>query len=262
MRITVLASGSSGNATLLESRGTRILVDAGIGSRTLARKLQETGTEGLPHAIVVTHAHGDHVGQCARLARKLRVPVYATEATDRAAQLGADVRAFGPHDTFTLGAVTVSTVPVPHDVLQVALVFDDGAHRVALATDVGEVTGHLFQHVADCDALLLESNHDMERLEHGPYPATLKRRIASRWGHLSNAQACELLRRLGPRTRHVVLMHLSETNNRPELALEAARDVLAGRDVELCAAHQRVPLVVELEPPRGDVQLGLPGIGS
>lgn len=259
MRITVLASGSSGNATLLESRGTRVLVDAGIGSRTLARKLRETGTEGLPHAIVVTHAHGDHVGHCARLARKLRIPVYATPATDRAAHLGADVRTFAPRGTFAIAALTVSSMPVPHDALQVALVFDDGTHRAALATDAGEITSSLSCHLADCDALLIESNHDSELLERGPYPAALKRRISSRFGHLSNAQAGQLLRGLGPRTRSVVLMHLSETNNRPELALAAARDALGGRGVELFAAHQRHPLVLELAPPPG-AQLALPGL--
>jgi phosphoribosyl 1,2-cyclic phosphodiesterase len=260
VRITILASGSSGNATLLESGGTRILVDAGIGVRTLARKLHDTGTDGLPHAIVVTHAHHDHVGYCARLSRKLRIPVHATEATARAAQLGGNVRLVDNRRRFRVGGMTVLPLPVPHDAAQVALVFDDGTHRVGIATDVGEVTSALFHHVAGCDALLLESNHDSELLERGPYPATLKRRIASARGHLSNAQACELLRALGPRARHVVLMHLSETNNRPQLALEAARDVLRGRDVRLSAAHQKDPLVVELESlPRG-AQLALPGV--
>jgi phosphoribosyl 1,2-cyclic phosphodiesterase len=124
----------------------------------------------------------------------------------------------------------------------------------------GEVTAALFTHVADCDALLLESNHDSWLLDRGPYPETLKRRIASARGHLSNKQACELLRKLGPATRHVVLMHLSETNNRPELALAEARDVLRKRNVDLRAAHQRVPLVLELDGTRRNIQLRLPGI--
>ena len=156
--------------------------------------------------------------------------------------------------------MTVFPLPVPHDAAQVALVFDDGTHRVGIATDLGEVTAALCTHVADCDALLLESNHDSVLLDRGPYPETLKRRIASARGHLSNGQACELLRALGPTTRHVVLMHLSETNNRPELALGEAQDVLRRRNVDLRVAHQRDPLVVELESIPRNRQLRLPGI--
>lgn len=259
MRITVLASGSAGNATLVESAGTRLLVDAGIGVRTLARRLRETGTLDLPQAIVVTHAHGDHVSHCARLARRLRAPVFATQAAERGADLGAGVTRMPSRGAFRVGGIVVHTCPVPHDAAQVALVFDDGRHRAALATDLGEVTGALFDHVADCDALLLESNHDAALLERGPYPETLKRRIASARGHLSNAQACALLRRLGPSLRQVVLMHLSETNNRPELARAAARDALVRRDVKLVVAHQKHPLVLELGGPARGRQLTLPG---
>lgn len=259
MKITVLASGSAGNATLIESDGTRILVDAGIGSRTVARKLRDTGAEGLPQAIVVTHAHADHVSHCARLARGLRVPVHATEAASRGAALGGNVHKMASRGDFAIGAIRISTLPVPHDVAQVALVFDDGRRRVALATDLGEVTAALFDHVAHCDALLLESNHDGAMLESGPYPETLKSRIASRHGHLSNAQACELLRRVGRSVRHVVLMHLSETNNHPELARQAAADALAGRGVRLSVAHQKEPVVVRLDDPPRPRQLMLPG---
>jgi phosphoribosyl 1,2-cyclic phosphodiesterase len=259
VRITVLASGSSGNATLLESGGTRILVDAGIGSRTLALALRDTGAGGPPHAIIVTHAHHDHVGRCARISRKLRIPVHATEATDRTANLGGDVRTVGTRTAFTIGSMTIFPLPVPHDAAQVALVVDGGSHRVAIATDLGEVTADLRHHIEHCDVLLLESNHDPELLERGPYPATLKRRIGSARGHLSNAQACELLRTVGRRTRHVVLMHLSETNNRPELALGAARDALRWPGVDLRVADRKSPVVVELDGVGRGTQLALPG---
>lgn len=259
MRITILASGSGGNATLIESAGTRILVDAGIGPRTLARRLRETGTVGWPEAIVVTHAHADHVGHCARLAQRSNVPVYATEATRRSAELGANVQRMPARGAFGIGAISVATLPVPHDAAQVALVFDDGRHRVGIATDLGACSGALLDHVADCDALLLESNHDGELLERGPYPESLKRRIRSARGHLSNAQAGELLRRLGPSVRQVVLMHLSETNNRPELARESAAEALSGRDVRLSVAHQKHPIVVELAGSSRGRQLVLPG---
>jgi len=220
-------------------------------------RLRETGTEGLPHAMIVTHAHGDHVGHCARLARRFRVPVFATDATLRAAQLGANARPMASDEPFDIGAIRISPVPVPHDAPQVALVFEQRGHRAALVTDVGEPTAALIDHVRDCDALLLESNHDEGLLRSGPYPEPLKRRIASSHGHLSNSQAGEVLRALGRRTRHVVLMHLSETNNTPDIALASARAALGGRDVRLSVAHQRNPVVIELA--EKGTQLSLPG---
>ncbi len=240
MKVTVLASGSSGNATFVESNGTRILVDAGIGPRILARKLAESGAGGPPEAIVITHGHGDHVGECARIAKGLKIPVYASESTARTAHLGdrSRVRVFGARSEFTIGTITVSPLPIPHDAAQVALVFGDGTRNVGLATDLGEVPPKLAEHLAGCDVLLIESNHDPEMLENGPYPRFLKKRISSSRGHLSNMQTHALLRRLSPRTHTVVLMHLSRTNNRADLALEIARDALAGRDVRLTAAEQ------------------------
>jgi phosphoribosyl 1,2-cyclic phosphodiesterase len=263
--VRILASGSAGNATLFESRRTRILVDAGIGPRNLARKLRETGAGGLPTGIVITHAHGDHVGECARLADKFDIPVYASESTARTARLGdrSRVRVFGARAAFQIGAFVVTPCPLPHDAAQVSLVFDDGSARAGLATDLGEVPPSLPDHLADCDVLLIESNHDAEMLATGPYPAFLKKRIASARGHLSNHQTHGLLRRLGPRTRTVVLMHLSETNNTPAIALEVASDALSRRPVRLLAARQdealSIPVTRERSANRGAAQqLALP----
>lgn len=261
MRIAVFASGSRGNASAYESRGTRILVDAGIGPRTLERKLRECAVEGPPHAIVVTHAHQDHVGHAEQLAKKLRIPVYMSEATARAVPLGGgvEVRRFSPREPFAIGALTIAPTPLPHDAAQVALVVSDGVRSAGIATDLGEVPPALAEQVASCDVLLLESNHDPELLASGPYPEHLKRRIASARGHLANRQAAELLGVLSRRTHTVVLMHLSETNNRAELALASARDALPRRGVRLEAASQTGTLVLDASlRPAGAPQLALP----
>lgn len=255
MQITIIASGSGGNATLFASRGTRVLVDAGVGPRVLAQCLTAAGGASgwAPDAIVITHAHADHVGAAARYNKKHKIPIYASEATARAAALGDPerVRLFSSREPFAIGALTISPRPLPHDAAQVALVVGDGARRAALVTDLGEVPPGLLEHVAGCDVLLLESNHDADMLAAGPYPQHLKRRIGSSRGHLSNAQACALLAALPSGTHTVALMHLSEINNRPELALEAARDALSGRRMRLLAAPPRGPLVLDAAPPAG-----------
>ncbi|NUQ73121.1 MAG: MBL fold metallo-hydrolase [Polyangiaceae bacterium] len=259
MRVLILASGSSGNATLFESKGTRVLVDAGIGPRTLAQRLREAGAGGMPHAVVVTHGHGDHLGSYCKIGAKLGIPVYMTESTARFASPpgGVSLHYFSPRQPFAIGGLTLSPLPLPHDAAQVALVVADGERSAAIATDLGEVPPGLPGHVAGCDVLLIESNHDVEMLERGPYPGFLKRRVLSARGHLSNAQAHGLLRALGPRAHTVVLMHLSKTNNRPDLALESARDALAGRRVRLAVAPPSGPVLFDAALPPPD--RALPG---
>ena len=247
MKVTVLASGSGGNATLFEAGGTRVLVDAGIGLRALVERLGGPGGGGLPQAIVLTHEHKDHFGQCLQLSRKLKIPIHASEATARVPLLQgrAGVSVFGMREPFAIGALTFSPLPLPHDAAQVGLVVEGGGRRAALITDLGEVPPALTSHLAGCDVALIESNHDAEMLQRGPYPAFLKRRVASARGHLSNAQAHALLRALPRETHTVVLMHLSLTNNRPELALEVARDALGGRATRLVAAAPCETLVID-----------------
>lgn len=262
MKVAILASGSSGNATLFSAGGTSVLVDAGIGPRVLARKLGEIGADS-PQAIVITHAHQDHVGQCLKLSKRLKIPVYASEATSRCEALRGreQVRVYDPREPFMIGALTVAPTPLPHDAAQVALTLSFGEHKAGIATDLGEVPPGLLAHLAGCALLLIESNHDADLLQRGPYPAFLKRRIGSARGHLSNAQTHELLRRLPRETSAVVLMHLSTTNNLPELALSSATDALAGRKVTLSVAAQDELMVLDVaaSPPPVALRAKRPG---
>jgi phosphoribosyl 1,2-cyclic phosphodiesterase len=247
VRISILASGSKGNATLFESHGTRLLVDVGIAHRTLAKRIDEAGAGGMPHAIIVTHAHTDHAAHCGRVARSLGIPVHAARSVASAVDL-ADrdkIRIYATREPFSIGPFTVSPMPVPHDAAQVSLVVSDGATSVGLATDLGEIPSGLPDHLARCDVLLLESNHDLDMLASGPYPEFLKKRIRSERGHISNDQARELLACLPARAHTVVLMHLSEVNNDARLAIECATDALSGRPVRLVAAKQHEVLAID-----------------
>lgn len=247
VRVTILASGSAGNALVVESAGARVLVDAGLPLKVLFAGLAEAfGAVPRFDAVIVTHAHGDHSAHAGRTAVALDAPLWLTQATKRCIRLPAEARTrvFGPRAPFDIGDLEVRPLGVPHDAPQVALVLDDGHARVALVTDLGEVPGGLVDHISNADVVLAESNHDLDMLRRGPYPESLRRRIASREGHLSNTQCAELLGALGPATKRVVLMHLSERNNRPDLARAQATEALRGRDVRL-----------DVAPPRGLVQL-------
>jgi phosphoribosyl 1,2-cyclic phosphodiesterase len=256
--VTVLGSGSSGNAVLVETGRAAVLVDAGIPPRTVRRRFRSVHGR-VPQrldGVIVTHAHGDHARHAEALARSFGAPLYATAGVRAAWSLDRvpGIIEFDADRPFAVGRLAVSPFPVPHDAPQVSLVLDDGETRVGLATDLGVVPTGLAEHLSGCTVVLLESNHDPGLLAAGPYPPFLKSRIASALGHLSNEQAADLLRALDPCCVDVVLMHLSETNNRPELALRAARSALGGRRVGVHVARQREPLSVAI---RAKGQLGL-----
>lgn len=260
--MSVLASGSSGNCTLFESKSTSVIVDAGIGPRALEESLVALGAK-IPDAIVITHAHQDHVGHAARIAKRRGIPVYMTEATAREVQLPAQVEEFRfeTREPFAIGELVLAPLPLPHDAANVAIKISDDQGTACIVTDAGEPTGRLVKHLRDCDVVLLESNYDDQLLAIGPYPHSLKRRVASPRGHLSNKQAHMLLRRLSPRTHTVVLVHLSETNNSPELAVESARDALPARvNVKAAPARGGISVHTRDEPWRHSkpaVQLSL-----
>jgi phosphoribosyl 1,2-cyclic phosphodiesterase len=233
MRFASLGSGSQGNALIVEVGATRVMLDCGFGLRDTVMRLARLGVA--PETIsgvVVTHEHDDHGRGIERFATRYPTRVWITHGTLRTMSagggFGARVSLVDPHRPFAIGDVQIEPFPVPHDATEpVQYVLGDGARRLGVLTDAGTPTAHMVDMLSGCDALVLECNHDPEMLERGPYPPQLKRRIASRLGHLDNRASAELLARLD-RTRltHVIAAHLSQTNNTPDLARAALAAVL------------------------------------
>lgn len=236
MRFRVLGSGSSGNCTLIECDGTRVLLDAGLGPRELAERLLSAGIDPASiSAIVLSHEHGDHARGAASFSKKWGVRVAGTRGTYAAAALGAtDIAGYDvlqPGHTWNVGELSITCIPVPHDAAQpIAFVVKGDGRRLGHATDFGHVDRTLVDAFRFCDAVLIESNYDPTLLANGSYPWSLKERIFGPRGHLSNADvAAYLAKGLGDVCRRVVLAHLSEKNNDAELALVSAEQALRRR---------------------------------
>jgi phosphoribosyl 1,2-cyclic phosphodiesterase len=294
MRMTVLASGSKGNSTVIATQHTRILVDAGLSCREILKRMQTAGEDPRAlDAILITHEHQDHVQGIAVLARKLGIPVYFTEMTHRAwmrwmrprkrmtyadwlrqreqgtaavadsntgiapaaialaaptdeadsdlceetASVERDpavlpsVAYFEAGKRFAVGDIDVEPFTIPHDAADpVGFVFEGEGVRIGFATDLGYMPANARQALRRCDVLMLESNHDTEMLRDGPYPWSVKQRVMSRVGHLSNEAAAEFLERnYDGQAAYVILAHLSESNNLPALARVSAERALCDR---------------------------------
>jgi phosphoribosyl 1,2-cyclic phosphodiesterase len=259
LRLAVLGSGSGGNATLIEGDGARILVDAGFSCRGLVQRLRYVGVEpDTLDAILITHEHADHLGGAAAFSGKHGVPIYCTRGTARAAGLSiapegelpfpSPARPVEAGRDFAVGRLTVRPFGVPHDAVEtVGFVVSDGdGARVGYATDLGHGPRPVRDGLLDCDALVVEANHDLGMLRAGPYPESVKERVLSRHGHLDNTAAADLLCDVArERTRTVVLAHLSRTNNHPEIALHCVRRRFADhgrRAPTVLAADQAKPM--------------------
>lgn len=244
MRFAVLGSGSRGNATLVEAGGTAVLLDCGFSVAQVEQRLGRLGKRVQDLAgVVVTHEHSDHVGGVATLARTFGLPVWATPGTARAAGLTTllrDCRLFDCHAPFIIGDLEISPFPVPHDAREPCqFVFGDGARRLGVLTDVGASTPHIVACLSGCDALMLECNHDVAMLATGEYSPRLKQRVGGRHGHLNNGQAAALLAQLDrSRLRHLVAAHLSEKNNRPQLARQALAEAMGCDEDWIAVADQ------------------------
>lgn len=258
MRVTLLGSGSRGNAIVVEGSGGRVLVDAGFPPRTLASRLQAAGIAPASiEALLLTHEHVDHARGAAAAVARWGWPVVATPGTlgavwpaepgaGPARASGVALRAGGPQAL--VGGFEVAAIAVPHDAAEpVALLLTDRASgcRVGIALDLGAVPEPLAAAFQRVDVLVVESNHDEALLAQGPYPWPLKQRIRGGHGHLSNHAAARLAVRCAHRgLRAVVLAHLSEVNNRPALALACTRDALRGAGWRRDAVHVGLPTEV------------------
>jgi len=230
VRFASLGSGSKGNCLVAEAAGSRVLLDCGLTPRETERRLARLGLAPQDlHGVLVTHEHDDHVGHAYPFAARHRLPVYLTHGTRRAqeesgkAADGVALRLIEGREPFAVGALRVEPFTVPHDAREpVQFVLGDGARRVGVLTDLGAPTAHVESMLTGCDALVLETNHDLEMLWGGDYPKWLKERITGPFGHLDNGSAERLLGALDrTRLQHVVAAHLSQQNNRPVLARAA-----------------------------------------
>jgi phosphoribosyl 1,2-cyclic phosphodiesterase len=236
LRFKNLGSGSSGNATLVHASSgsltTTLLVDCGLGIRTLERRAAEAGLllSDLD-AIFITHEHADHIGCARSLARRHRIPVWMSEGTHRGLRDGDfdGLLHIATHaQAIDLGALQLHPFEVPHDAGEpLQLHCTDGDARLGILTDLGHVPPSVIEALAGCGTLMLECNHDAEMLAEGPYPWFLKKRVGGDFGHLANAAAAEAARAWLPRgLRQVVAAHLSRQNNRPDLARQALAQAL------------------------------------
>lgn len=250
MRFCSLGSGSAGNATLIEAGGgttrTRLLVDCGFSLKELEQRLARAGLAPADlDAVFVTHEHGDHIGCAVTLARTHQLPVWMSRGTWQAAgtpDLGGLLRFARDGAGIDLGDLQLMPYTVPHDAREpLQLRCTDGAGVLAVLTDAGSSTPHLLDHLRHCDAILLECNHDPELLAASSYPASLKARIGGAHGHLSNATAAAILAAaLHDGLRHVVAAHLSEQNNRPELARAAMAGACGGAPEDIVVADAAI----------------------
>jgi phosphoribosyl 1,2-cyclic phosphodiesterase len=274
-RISILASGSTGNATLLETERTTLLIDAGLGKKEMLRRFEALGRARPERvdAILITHEHSDHSSGAAQMAREWDCPAYLTEPTHREIlKMYADdpekparpaggpgrkakmerVEYIRAGERFEIGDIEINPFAIPHDAADpVGYAFRTNGTKVAIVTDLGYLPELVKHHLREADFLILESNHDLDMLKVGPYPWYIKQRVMSRTGHLSNNVVSEFLADsevFDARARYLVLAHLSEQNNTPDIAQICAEQALASRPADfafrgsLHIASQRTPL--------------------
>ncbi|MFI3212814.1 MAG: MBL fold metallo-hydrolase [Eubacteriales bacterium] len=234
MRLCSIASGSSGNCIYIGAKDTHILVDAGISGKRTRLGLQELGVDITDiDGIMVTHEHSDHIGGLGVLARKYKLPIYATEKTKAAILCAKSVGEIEPElfrvihsdESFVVKDMTLNPVKISHDAVDpVAFRVMSDNKKIGIATDLGNYNDYIVESFQGMDCLFLEANHDVNMLQVGPYSYALKQRVLGNKGHLSNVMAGKLLDRLlHDKMKGVILGHLSHENNMPELAYETVR---------------------------------------
>lgn len=251
-----LFSGSSGNAAILSTPQARFLIDAGLAGKTMAEALARIGVD--PHTldgIIITHEHTDHVRGAGVFSRKYNLPIYANAKTWLAMQTSVgniapqNVRVFDTNHDFFIGDCHIFPFSIPHDAADpVGFTFFHQGKKISQITDLGHVPAPIFDIVSDSSLILLESNHDITKLEHSTRPASLKRRIRSNHGHLSNDTAAETCLSLIDRgCRRFILGHMSRESNTPEIAYQTTQQFLGEhglqikQDIELYLAYRDHP---------------------
>lgn len=250
--LTVLGSGSGGNCTYLECGETRLLVDAGLSARQIRQRLATIGRspESLT-AIIITHEHGDHIAGLSVLGPKLRIPIYCNRLTKDAIEehlpVAMDYRVFTTGCSFEIGQVGIDTFSVPHDASDpVGFMFHAAATTVGVVTDLGYATKLVLERIRCANVLVFETNHDVKMLQENPHrPWSLKQRILSRHGHLSNEAAADAISQImSADLKHLFLGHLSRDCNRPELAhqvMQTRLQQVGAHHVALTLTHQDTP---------------------
>ena len=252
LQVCALASGSSGNAIYIGSSSQEVLIDVGLSGKELKRRLKKIDrrVEDID-ALFLTHEHSDHIKGAGVVARECQIPIYASqgtwvEAKEKLGKLNPEQKKIISTKELTVGNLGIKPFSIPHDACEPVgySVVCEGV-EVAIATDMGEIDSGVKNKITDSDLVVLESNHDLEMLKIGPYPWSVKKRIMSSEGHLSNDEAADLAVELGQKgVRRILLAHLSQDNNIPELAFLTIKNMLVeaglevGKDVQLDFAYQ------------------------
>jgi len=254
LRIAALGSGSKGNAVLLQSSVTTLMIDCGFGVRETEKRLAEIGVHPSEiSALLVTHEHKDHIGGVESLAARHALPVFMTEGTYRAWKHKGRIEPFilSAGESFVIGDLKIVPVAVPHDAREpVQFVFFCGALKTGILTDLGSLTPHVVAAYDACHALLIEANHDTDMLREGPYPPSLKRRVGGNWGHLNNGQTAEFVSLINTSgvLKNLIVGHISEQNNQVELAAQALKSQLETIEQVIFASQDKPLNWIELEP--------------
>jgi len=240
LRFTVLASGSTGNATIIQGNDQTIMIDAGLSAKKLDELMKQQGISGHDlDALLVTHEHSDHIKGLGAFARKYDLPIYANEPTWDALErhvgtISQEKRMiFQSGEELSFGTMRVETFHISHDAAEpVGYTFEQDGRKLGVATDLGYVSEKVKSHIIDCDVLVLESNHDTEMLRIGRYPWNIKRRILSDIGHLSNVAAGEaLIELMTDRTKRIYLAHLSQDHNQMDLAMLTVNSIFENNGI-------------------------------
>jgi phosphoribosyl 1,2-cyclic phosphodiesterase len=248
LKISVLNSGSCGNSTLLSSENTNILIDAGLSGRETAKRLSKFNV--LPselNGILVSHGHRDHIKGLGVLARRFEVPIYINRKTSaEVVPVIGDIPVQNFIKTggdFQIGDIEISTFSIPHDSADpIGFILKNNNTEIAHLTDIGKISDSILKKIRDKHLILIESNHDLDMLISGPYPEHLKRRIIGPKGHLSNISAAHtLVEAIGSKTEMVILAHLSENNNHPDIVRTTVKEILEEeglRDIDIKIASR------------------------